>query len=360
MSSADLFQPLEFRHGKAMNNRLMLAPLTNQQSHADGLLSEEEHHWLSLRAAGGFGLVMTAAAHVQANGQGFPGQLGIFGDQHLPALTRLADDLRRQGALSAVQLHHAGYRAPADLVNDIVSPSGESDSGARALSLDEVHQLRDDFIAAAKRAEQAGFDGAEVHGAHGYILSAFLSPELNRREDDYGGTPENRARLLIEILDGIRQQCGPDFQLGVRLSPERFGQSLPEIVALTRLICDSERADYVDLSLWDVRKRPINAAEDDSKLLIHHFTDIARGPVRLGAAGKIMDGETARWVLDQGCDFVLLGRAAIIEHDFPKKLQANADHTAPSLPVTSAHLTQQGVSPKFQQYLSGWPNFIQD
>lgn len=360
MPSADLFQPLEFNHGKAMNNRLMLAPLTNQQSHADGLLSDEEHHWLAMRATGGFGLVMTAAAHVQANGQGFPGQLGIFGDQHLPALTRLAHDLRQKGALSAVQLHHAGYRAPADLVSDIVSPSGDADSGARALSLDEVHQLRDDFITAALRAEQAGFDGVEVHGAHGYILSAFLSPELNRREDDYGGTPEKRARLLLEILDGIRQKCGAEFQLGVRLSPERFGQSLPEIVALTHQICETERVDYVDMSLWDVRKRPIDAAEDDSRLLLHHFTEIPRGKVRLGAAGKIMNGETARWLLDQGCDFVLLGRAAIIEHDFPYKLQSNADHAAPALPVTSSYLTAQGVSPKFQNYLSGWPNFIQD
>lgn len=360
MSSADLFQPLSFQHGAAMSNRLMLAPLTNQQSHADGLLSEEEHHWLEMRAAGGFGLVMTAAAHVQANGQGFPGQLAIFGDQHLPALTRLADKLRKHGALSAVQLHHAGYRAPADLVSDIVSPSGDEESGARALSLDEVHILRDDFITAALRAQRAGFDGVEVHGAHGYILSAFLSPELNRREDEYGGSPEKRARLLLEILDGIRQRCGPDFQLGVRLSPERFGQSLPEIAALTRLICETERVDYVDMSLWDVRKRPINAAENDNKLLLHHFTEIPRGKVRLGAAGKIMDGETACWVLEQGCDFALLGRAAIIEHDFPKKLQANSNHAAPALPVTSAHLTAQSVSPKFQQYLSGWPNFIQD
>ncbi|MCC2603128.1 NADH:flavin oxidoreductase [Sphingopyxis sp. FBM22] len=360
MSSADLFQPLEFHHGKAMNNRLMLAPLTNQQSHADGLLSDEEHHWLAMRAAGGYGLVMTAAAHVQANGQGFPGQLGIFGDQHLPALTRLADDLRQKGALSAVQLHHAGYRAPANLVNDIVSPSGDADSGARALSLDEVYQLRDDFIAAALRAEQAGFDGVEVHGAHGYILSAFLSPELNRRDDEYGGTAENRARLLLEILDGIRQSCDPDFQLGVRLSPERFGQNLAEVVALTQSICATERVDYVDMSLWDVRKRPIDAAEDDSRLLLHHFTEIPRGKVRLGAAGKIMNGQTARWLLDQGCDFALLGRAAIIEHDFPQKLQNNVDHAAPALPVTSGHLTAQGVSPKFQSYLSGWPNFIQD
>lgn len=357
MSSTNLFEPMVFSRGKAMPNRLMLAPLTNQQSHANGILSDDEHHWLAMRAAGGFGMVMTAAAHVQENGQGFPGQLGIFGEQHIPALRRLADSLRQYGALSAVQLHHAGYRAPSDLVRDIVSPSGDIDSGARALSLDEVHDLRDAFIAAAMRAEKAGFDGAEVHGAHGYIISAFLSPELNQRNDDYGGSPANRARLLLEILDGIRTHCRADFQLGVRLSPERYGQDLAEIVALTRIICDTQCVDYIDLSLWDVRKRPIGAA-DDADLLLNHFTHIPRGQVRLGAAGKVMDGATARWVLDQGCDFTLIGRAAILEHDFPNKIRIAPDHIAPQLPVTSKKLTQEGVAPSFQRYLAGWPNFI--
>jgi 2,4-dienoyl-CoA reductase-like NADH-dependent reductase (Old Yellow Enzyme family) len=357
MSSADLFQPLTFQHGPSMPNRLMLAPLTNQQSHADGILSSEEHHWLEMRAAGGMGLVMTAAAHVQENGQGFPGQLGIFGDQHIPALGKLADSLRRHGALSAVQLHHAGYRAPADLVSDIISPSGDAESGARALNIDEIHQLRDAFVAGALRAERAGFDGAEVHAAHGYIISAFLSPELNLRTDEYGGSPANRARLLFEILAGIREACGPNFQLGVRLSPERYGQNLSEIVEVTRQLCADQCVDYIDLSLWDVGKQPVNVA-DNPKLLLHHFTEIPRGQVRLGAAGKIMDGETAQWLLEQGCDFALIGRAAILEHDFADKLQSNHNHRSPALPVTASHLTQEGVSQAFQDYLSGWPNFI--
>src|SRR5690606_22609134 len=92
-----------------------------------------------------------------------------------------------------------------------------------------IEKLRDDFIAAAKRAERSGFDGVEVHGAHGYVLAQFLSPEVNRREDGYGGSLENRARIVFEIIDGIRAQCRPDFQVGLRLSPERFGLKLAEI-----------------------------------------------------------------------------------------------------------------------------------
>ena len=116
MSLEPLFQPLAFSHGPAMKNRFMLAPLTNLQSHPDGRLSDDEFHWLTLRAKGGFGLTMTCAAHVQRQGQGFPGQLGIFSDDHLPGLTRLATAIKAEGSLAVVQLHHAGMRSPAELI----------------------------------------------------------------------------------------------------------------------------------------------------------------------------------------------------------------------------------------------------
>src|SRR6516225_9479435 len=108
----DLLDPISFARGPAWKNRFMLAPLTNCQSHPDGTLSDDEFHWLTKRAEGGFGLVMTCAAHVQAAGQGFPGQLGIFSDKHIEGLSRLAQTLRKNGSLSAIQLHHAGTRAP--------------------------------------------------------------------------------------------------------------------------------------------------------------------------------------------------------------------------------------------------------
>src|SRR5215510_4904013 len=107
---------LTFTRGPAMKNRFMLAPLTNLQSHPDGVLSDDEFRWLTKRAQGGFGLTMTCAAHVQAVGQGFPGQLGVFGDQHLEGLTRLAAAIKANGSVAALQMHHAGNRSPKDLV----------------------------------------------------------------------------------------------------------------------------------------------------------------------------------------------------------------------------------------------------
>jgi 2,4-dienoyl-CoA reductase-like NADH-dependent reductase (Old Yellow Enzyme family) len=146
----DLFAPLAMRRGPAWKNRFMLAPLTNTQSHADGRLSDDEFEWLTYRAEGGFGLVMTCAAHVQRIGQGFPGQLGVFSDDHLPGLTRLAAAIKAKGAVSSVQLHHAGLRSPADLIGEApVGPSQDAETGARALSLGEVEALIEDFVAAA-------------------------------------------------------------------------------------------------------------------------------------------------------------------------------------------------------------------
>jgi 2,4-dienoyl-CoA reductase-like NADH-dependent reductase (Old Yellow Enzyme family) len=356
---ADLFAPMRFIRGPEMKNRLMLAPLTNLQSHPDGTLSFDEHRWLTFRAQGGFGLTMTAAAHVQRIGQGFPGQVGTFSDVHIPGLARLAEDIRKAGSLAVVQLHHAGMRSPAGLIGEApVCPSEDAETGSRALTLEEVHQLRDDFIAAAVRADKAGFDGVEIHGAHGYVLCQFLSAQTNRRTDAYGGSPENRARLILEIIDGVRAACRADFNLGLRLSPERFGLSLMEIRDLAGRLFSEAKIDYLDMSLWDCFKEPVEEAHR-GRTLMSYFTDLPRGEVRLGVAGKIMSAADARAMLDAGADFVLLGRAAILHHDWPQKARANPDFRPVSLPVTRAHLEAEGLGPPFVTYMATWAGFVE-
>ncbi|MCP3855491.1 MAG: NADH:flavin oxidoreductase [Actinomycetia bacterium] len=356
----DLFEPLTFTRGPDMKNRVMLAPLTNSQSHPDGRLSDDDFRWLTMRAQGGFGLTMTAAAHVQAVGQGFPNQVGVFGDEHLEGLTRLADAIRAGNSVSVVQLHHAGNRSPAELVGTPVCPSDDAPSGARALTTEEVEQLVEDFIAAAVRSERAGFDGVEVHGAHGYIVCQFLSSQINQRTDRYGGSLENRSRVLFDIVAGIRQRCGEDFNVGVRLSPERFGMKLGEIIEVAQRLMDEGAIDYLDMSLWDVNKEP---EEDEFKgrSLMSWFTDMERGDVRLGVAGQVRSGTDARRCLDQGCDFVLVGRAAIVHHDWPDKVQADAEFTPIELPVTRAYLDEEGLSEAFINYMAErWDDFVSD
>ncbi len=182
-------------------------------------------------------------------------------------------------------------------MGDVVGPSDDKDTGGRALTTAEVEKLRDDFIAAAKRAETAGFDGVEVHGAHGYILAQFLSPELNRRDDAYGGSLENRARLIFEIVTGIRAACRPDFQLGIRLSPERFGLKLAEIRDVAAELLADAKIDFLDMSLWDVKKEPVEE-EFHGRSLMSVFTELPRGQVCLGAAGKIASAADAAWVIE--------------------------------------------------------------
>jgi len=359
-SMAGLFEPLAFARGPGMKNRFMLAPLTNCQSHDDGTLSDDEFRWLTMRAAGGFGLTMTCASHVQARGQGFPGQLGVYSERHVAGLTRLAGAIKASGSLALMQLHHAGMRAPAGLIGETpVCPSDNAETGARALSLEEVQQLVDDFVAAAVRAERAGFDGVEIHGAHGYVVSQFLSPEINQRTDHYGGSAENRARLLLEIVERVRATCRPDFVLGVRLSPERFGLRLAEIREVARQLLAGGMVDLLDLSLWDVLKEP-EEAEFRGRSLMSHFTELERGTTRIGVAGKIRSGADARHCLAAGADFVIVGRAAILHHDFPERVQADPEFTAIGLPVTADYLRAEGLGPAFVRYMGNWKGFVQE
>jgi 2,4-dienoyl-CoA reductase-like NADH-dependent reductase (Old Yellow Enzyme family) len=353
-----LFEPLSFAHGPAMKNRFMLAPLTNQQSHGDGTLSDEEFRWLTMRAKGGFGLTMTCASHVQPQGRGFAGQLGIYSDIHLEGLRRLAGAIRAENSLAAVQLHHAGMRALKPLIaGQPVCPSDNAEFGGRGMTTAEVEEVVEAFIAAAQRADLAGFDGVELHGAHGYLLCQFLSPTVNRRTDRYGGSLENRARVIFDIIKGVRARCRPDFQLGLRLSPERFDLQLAEIRDLAQQLMSDGEVDYLDMSLWDVRKEPEDATFQ-GRSLMSYFTELKRGQVRLGVAGKVMAPRDAVDCLEAGADFVLLGRAGILHHDYPNRLRADTNFRPVALPVTAEYLRGEGLSSAFVDYMSRWAGFV--
>lgn len=353
-----LFSSLELSHGPALRNRFVLAPLTNCQSHEDGTLSEDEFRWLTMRAQGGFALTMTCASHVQERGRGFPGQLGNFSETHLAGLTRLASAIKAAGSVAITQLHHAGMRSPPELIKgQPVCPSDNEETGARALDTAEVEQLRDGFIAAAVRADHAGFDGVEVHGAHGYLLCQFLSAETNHRVDHYGGSLENRSRLLFEIVDGVRARCRSDFIVGVRLSPERFGMKLMEARSVAQRLMLEGATDFLDMSLWDVFKEP-EEEEFRGRSLLSYFTELERGQVRLGAAGKMTSGAEAAKCVASGVDFVVIGRAAVLHHDFPTKVAVDPRFHAIATPVPADYLRNEGLGPAFVDYMRRWKGFV--
>lgn len=341
---------MRLAHGPTWRNSIALAPLTNCQSHADGCLSDDEVAWLTARAEGGFGLVMTAAAFVMPAGHVWRGQLGVAADDHLPGLRRLAENLRVAGACSAVQLHHGGRRAERAVTGTAAQcPWDDPDHDAVAMTVDDIDEAVAAFVAAAVRAERAGFDGVELHGAHGYLLGQFLDTSRNHRTDGYGGSLDDRFRIVLEVMDGIRAATGESFQLGLRLSPEGFGIPLQDGREYARLALGTGLLDYLELSLWDVFMRPRRGGEG---LLIDHFVDLPRGTARLGVAGKVLSTAHAQWCLDKGADFVSVGRGAIVHHDFAARALADVSFTARPLPVSVEVLRQERVAPAFVDYLT--------
>jgi 2,4-dienoyl-CoA reductase-like NADH-dependent reductase (Old Yellow Enzyme family) len=352
--------PIHFNCGKTSSNRFMLAPMTNSQSNKNGTLSEDEYKWLTQRAKGGFGITMTCASHVQEIGKGFPGQLGIFSDIHIKGHQKLTKRIQAFGSLAVLQLHHAGMRSPEAVIGERpICPSENTKHNARGMSLNEVEQLRNDFILAAVRAKKSGYDGVEVHGAHGYILTQFLSKDINKRTDVYGGSLENRSRLLFEIVDAIRATCGKDFLLGVRLSPERFGMRLSEVKQVSQRLINEGNIDFLDISLWDVWKQAEEEEYRDYSLL-NHFTKLDRKDVKLTVAGKIITAKDVLKVLDAGVDFVSIGRSAILHHNFPKLVMKDSTFTPIETPVSKEHLEKEGLSMSFINYMRRWENFVKE
>lgn len=346
--------------GPAWRNRLGLAPLTNMQSHDDGSLSEEETAWLLRRADGGFGMVMTAAAFVSPEGKAWAGQLGVHDVEMLPGLERLAHGLRSRGAPSSVQLYHGGRRADPQVSHQpAIAPWAKKDEPFELMSTADVHKVIDDFHRAAGLAMRAGFDGVEIHGAHGYLLAQFLDPR-NERTDGYGGDFEDRSRFVREIVAAVRDAIGPEGQLGLRLSPERMGVVLDEAVSLTSWALASAQLDYVDVSLWDVRKEPHEEAHAGTRL-IDHFMGLQRGSCRLTVAGGVLSAEDAVWCLAQGADAVFVGTGGIVHHDFAQRAVADPQFRAVAVPVSRRHLELESVGLKFVDYLATrWDDFVLD
>jgi 2,4-dienoyl-CoA reductase-like NADH-dependent reductase (Old Yellow Enzyme family) len=364
MSDA-MFRPYRFRGGAISKNRLALAPLTNGQSQPDGNLADDELRWLERRAAGGFGVVTTCAAHVAADGKAWAGELGVDDDVRLPGLRRVASAISAHGALGMVQLFHGGLRASREvsgLPTWSASAHVEDAPGyevPRAGTDDDVARVIAQFAAAARRCVEAGFAGVELHGAHGYLLSQFLSTTYNRRDDGWGGALAGRARLMREVTRAVRAAVPSDFVVGVRLSPEDFGQArgldLGENLELARWLCD-DGVDFLHLSLWKAldhtRTRPEAHALD-------LFRAVVPADVALFVAGSVWTPAEAAGLLDRGADFIALGRAAILNPDWPLHA-ATAGWEPARPPMTAAALGALDVSPTFVGYLRKFKNLVAD
>ena len=347
------------RTGLVLRNRSVLAAMTNKQSAEDGTLSEAEIRWLVRRAAGGFGIITTAATHVVPGGKSWAGEMGVWSDDHLPGLTRLADAIRAEGAVSLAQIFHGGRRAPREhtgvqpvSASDVPGDRGAED--ARGLTGGEVQELVDAFIAAAVRCERAGLDGVELHGAHGYLISQFLGTKTNRRTDQWGGDLSGRARFLRSIVEGIRAVTRPEFLLVVRLSPQLpdIGWSLDESEALASMVATWD-VDAVHLSCWDVA---IRADEGGQTFTRRYRTALGVG-MPLISTGGVWSAADVDFVLGEGADLVGVARVGIGHPDWPRQLMDGVGEPARA-PFSREHLASVDLSPAFIEYMGRWKNFV--
>jgi 2,4-dienoyl-CoA reductase-like NADH-dependent reductase (Old Yellow Enzyme family) len=359
-----LFDPIDFRCGAVAPNRVFLAAMTNGQSLPDGRLGDDELRWLARRADGGFGVITTCAAHVAQDGKGWAGELGVHDDAMLPGLARLAERVQAGGALGLVQIFHGGVRAPSEVSGSRPWSATEFHEDTpgfevpRAATEDDLVRVIDQFAAAARRARQAGWGGVEIHGAHGYLLTQFLSRTMNTRTDAWGGPSlEHRARLLREVTRAVRAAAPAPFVAGVRLSPEDWGNArgldLDETVQVARWLAD-DGVDFVHLSLW-------RASEPSKKHPTRHAIELVREAlprdVKIVVAGGIWTRAEADALLARGADAIAIARAAIANPDWPK--QAIDPAWEPKRPpLTPDELAERALSPRFVEYMRRWKNFV--
>jgi len=226
MKLSHLFTPITINN-MTLKNRAVMPPMGTGYGNKDNTPGERLIEYLARRARGGTGLIITEICAVDPRGKGFPKQLGAWDDGFIPHLAKIPQAVHREGAMSAIQLHHAGretFEAAAGAIPEAPSPipSVILNQPCEEMSLARVEEIIDAFGKAALRAKKAGFDAVEIHGAHGYLLNQFLSPFSNQRTDKYGGSDENRARFVLEVVEAVRSNVGPDFPVLIRVSTDEL------------------------------------------------------------------------------------------------------------------------------------------
>ena len=318
-----------------------MAPMTTWSSNADETISDEELRYYRARAQG-VGLLLTGCSHVQPSGIGFTDEFAAYDDRFIPSLTKLADAAKSGGAVAVLQLFHAGNKAVPDLIpnGELVSasamaaPKGPFNDGklaSRELTEAEIFELIHDFGQATRRAIEAGFDGIELHGAHGFLIQNFLSPLFNQRQDQWGGSLENRMRFPLEVVREVRrvidEHASRPFLLGYRISPEEPGEGalrIDDALALAETLAQAGDIDYLHTSLYNILA---GQSQDDTsgKTTAQRFIDRVADRVPLMAAGEVRTPNQARHVLETGMPLVVVGRSLVMNPTWVEMAQDGRD-----------------------------------
>lgn len=320
-----LFEPMNIGNLE-IKNRFIVPAMDSHYTNEEHQFTSQALNYYGERAKGGFGLIITEYLCVSEEGLAGKTQAGIYDDRFLPMLTALTGRIHEEGGRIFAQLHHAG-REQGDGATDLERvgasyiPAKGKLKKIHELTTGEVHIVIEKFVEAAKRAKEAGFDGVEIHGAHGYLLHQFLSKAVNKRVDEYGGNVTNRARIVCEIVHQIKVACGSGFPVCVRTSgAEGFeeGNSIEDAIAQSMLF-EAVGADALHISCEDpIRPYYTKAAFNIEN--VKKVKEVVKIPV-IGV-GRINDPTLAVSIIASKCaDFVALGRQSICDPHFPNKVK---------------------------------------
>jgi 2,4-dienoyl-CoA reductase (NADPH2) len=365
---AELFEPITLVDGVTLRNRVVMAPMTTWAGTADFQISPEEELYYRRRVKG-VGMVLTGCAQVTPNGIGFSDEFSAADDSFVPSLRRLATAAKSGGAPALLQLFHAGNKALPHLIEngDVVSASAIPTASTpfmgsqtpRALATDEVTEIINAFGQATRRSIEAGFDGVELHGAHGFLMQNFLSPATNHRDDHWGGSLDNRMRFPLAVIDEVRRvikdHANRPFALGFRISPEEPGEKgyrIDQTLTLVDRLIESG-VDYIHVSLANLLgDRPIDYSEGAT--IVARIVERVAGRVPVIAAGGILTPDQAIQALNAGLAFVAIGRGLIINPDWVKTVaQGGEIETA----LDPAGVGDLAIPPKLWgiiQSMTGW------
>jgi 2,4-dienoyl-CoA reductase-like NADH-dependent reductase (Old Yellow Enzyme family) len=308
----------------------------------DGSATEQLNELMVRLVQGEVGLVISSHAYVSREGQAGPWQLGVYSDHHVPGLTDMAQKVHDAGGRIVLQLAHAGCKAAHSLSGlQPIGPTGvQSEQGScREMGKEDIEAVIEAFAEAAARAQRAGFDGVQIHAAHGYLLSQFLSPYYNRRTDEYGGSPENRARIVLEVLRAIRKRTQQRYPVLIKMNSDDFlegGLNVQDMLRVAELL-ELEGISAVELSggtgdsgkLVPPRRTRIETKEDEVyyKEAARQYKERIAAPLIL--VGGVRSYEVADELVRNGtADLVALSRPLIREPELIKRWKSG--DTSPS------------------------------
>lgn len=315
-----------------LKNRLVVPAMATMYAKPDGTVSDRLITYHETKAKGGWGLIITEDFRIGEHVGGFNNLPGLWRDDQIPGYKRLTDTIHAHGAKIAVQIYHAGRQAPRGVTGTVpVAPSPIPDpvmgEMPHELTREEIQEIVTLHADAAFRAKQAGFDAVEIHGAHGYLLSTFLSPFSNKRTDEYGGTQENRARFSCEVVRAIRRKVGAGFPLIFRLSVEELvygGITLQDTQVVAKML-EREGVDAIHASVGVGATQHFTiASASQPHAWISNYAAGIKEVVKIPVicVNRITDPEQAEVILQTGkADFVAMGRASLADPDLPKKAE---------------------------------------